>query len=86
MENLQAHLEYQIVDKISELIKLNLLFYNLIQKLVNKTWTNQTSNMTYYDGSTSFQIVFDSSGRKDIEASIPFTTIITKDYVDIRYG
>ena len=42
--------------------------------------------MTYYDGSTSFQIVFDSSGRKDIEASIPFTPIKAKYYVDIRYG
>ena len=42
--------------------------------------------MTYYDGSTSFQIVFDLSGRKDIEASIPFTPIKAKDYVDIRYG
>ena len=42
--------------------------------------------MTYYDGSTSFQIVFDLIGRKDIEASIPFTTIKVNDYVDIRYG
>ena len=61
-------------------------FYFLIKKLLNNKWTNETSNMTYIDGSTSFQIVFDSSGRKEIEASIPFTPIKAKDYVDIRYG
>ena len=42
--------------------------------------------MTYFDGSTSFQIIFDLGQRIYIQAVIPFTLNFIEVYVDIRYG
>ena len=53
---------------------------------VNKTWTDEKNNITYYDGSTSFQIIFDSNIMMSIKAYVPFTLNSIYAFIDIRYS
>jgi len=53
---------------------------------VSRTWTNETNNLTYFDGSTSFSVNFDLNGKRSIKATIPSTLYWIETFVDIRYG
>ncbi len=55
-------------------------------KKVNKIWRNESNNMTYYDGSNSFQIIFDLNQRMSIQATVPFTPKSVTVFVNIKYG
>jgi hypothetical protein len=59
---------------------------NIMYKKVNKIWRNESNNMTYYDGSNSFQIIFDLNQRMSIQATVPFTPKSVTVFVNIKYG
>ena len=43
---------------------------SIFLKASNRTWTNESTNLTYFDGSITFEIYFAVSGLKQVNATL----------------